>query len=61
MAIRLIALDLDGTLLTTGKTISPADRAAVEAAIERGVLVVPVTGRPAQGVPQEVLDLPGVR
>ena len=61
MAIRLIALDLDGTLLTTGKTISPADRAAVEAAIEWGVLVVPVTGRPAQGVPKEVLDLPGVR
>ena len=61
MTIRLIALDLDGTLLTTGKTISPADRAAVEAAIDRGVLVVPVTGRPAQGVPQEVLDLPGVR
>ena len=61
MAIRLIALDLDGTLLTTGKTISPADRAAVEAAIARGVLVVPVTGRPAQGIPREVLELPGVR
>ncbi len=61
MTIRLIALDLDGTLLTSGKTISPGDRAAVEAAIGRGVLVVPVTGRPAQGVPQEVLDLPGVR
>ena len=61
MTIRLIALDLDGTLLTSGKTISPGDRAAVEAAIEKGVLVVPVTGRPAQGVPQEVLDLPGVR
>ncbi len=61
MAIRLIALDLDGTLLNGGKTISPADRSAVEAAIGRGVLVVPVTGRPAQGVPQEVLDLPGVR
>ena len=61
MTIRLIALDLDGTLLTSGKAISPGDRAAVEAAIEKGVLVVPVTGRPAQGVPREVLDLPGVR
>ena len=61
MAIRLIALDLDGTLLTSEKTISPEDRAAVEEAIARGVLVVPVTGRPAQGVPREVLDLPGVR
>ena len=61
MAIRLIALDLDGTLLTSEKTISPGDRAAVEEAIARGVVVVLVTGRPAQGVPQEVLDLPGVR
>ena len=61
MAIRLIALDLDGTLLTSEKTISPEDRAAVEEAIARGVLVVPVTGRPAQGVPKEVLELPGVR
>jgi len=61
MAIRLIALDLDGTLLTSKKTISPEDRAAVEEAIARGVLVVPVTGRPAQGVPKEVLELPGVR
>ena len=61
MTIRLIALDLDGTLLTSGKTISQADRAAVEEAIARGVLVVPVTGRPAQGVPKEVLELPGVR
>ena len=61
MSIRLIALDLDGTLLTSGKTISPDDRAAVEEAIARGILVVPVTGRPAQGIPREVLDLPGVR
>ena len=33
MAIRLIALDLDGTLLTSEKTISPGDRAAVEEAM----------------------------
>lgn len=61
MAIRLIALDLDGTLLTSQKTISPEDRAAVAAAAERGIQVVPVTGRPAQGVPAAVLALPGVR
>ena len=59
--IRLIALDLDGTLLNSEKKISPRDRAALAAAAATGVIVVPVTGRPAQGIPREVLELPGVR
>ena len=59
--IRLIALDLDGTLLNGQKQISPRDLAAVAAAAAMGIAVVPVTGRPAQGIPQAVLDLPGVR
>lgn len=42
---RLIALDLDGTLLDPGGQIRPATRAAVAAAIGRGVEVVLVTGR----------------
>lgn len=61
MAIRLVALDLDGTLLNSEKKISPRDRAAIVAAEARGVLVVPVTGRPAQGIPPAVLELPGLR
>lgn len=48
--IRLIATDLDGTLLTSSATtpprsISPRTLAALEAAREAGVLVVPVSGR----------------
>lgn len=59
--IRLLALDLDGTLLNEEKHITPRTLAALERARERGVLLVPVTGRPAQGLPQAVLDLPGLR
>ncbi len=59
--IRLLALDLDGTLLNEEKHITPRTLAALEQAREQGVLLVPVTGRPAQGLPQAVLDLPGLR
>ena len=42
---RLLALDIDGTLLRTDKTISPRTLAAVQAARDRGVRVVLITGR----------------
>jgi hydroxymethylpyrimidine pyrophosphatase-like HAD family hydrolase len=42
---RLLALDIDGTLLRTDKTISPRTLAAILAARARGVRVVLVTGR----------------
>ena len=45
MAIRLIALDVDGTLLTSAGEVSPAVRAAIRAAVERGVHVTLATGR----------------
>lgn len=44
-SIDLIALDLDGTLLTHDDDISPANRRAIRAALEAGVRVVLVTGR----------------
>jgi 5-amino-6-(5-phospho-D-ribitylamino)uracil phosphatase len=44
-APRLLALDIDGTLLRTDKSLSPRTRAAVEAARRRGVHVALVTGR----------------
>ena len=43
--IQLIAIDLDGTLLTTDKTISPGNLAALREAIARGVYVVLASGR----------------
>jgi Cof subfamily protein (haloacid dehalogenase superfamily) len=42
---RLLALDIDGTLLDTGKRISPRNAAAVAAARAAGVRLVLVTGR----------------
>lgn len=45
MAIKLIAFDLDGTLLTTGKEITPRTMAAIEAAKAKGVYVTIATGR----------------
>ncbi len=35
--IRLVALDIDGTLLTSANRLSPAVAAAVRAVAERGV------------------------
>lgn len=43
--IRLLALDLDGTVLGPGKEIAPAGRAALQAAERLGVHVALATGR----------------
>ena len=45
MPYRLLAIDLDGTLLSPDLTVSPANAAAVADAQAAGVLVVPCTGR----------------
>lgn len=45
MPIRLIAVDLDGTLLNSKVEISAASREALRAAAERGVEIAIVTGR----------------
>ncbi len=42
---RLVATDLDGTLLRSDETVSPRTRAAVEAACARGAAHIVVTGR----------------
>ena len=49
--IRMIGIDLDGTLLTRNKELTPASREALVSAIRAGIEVVPVTGRPLSGVP----------
>lgn len=59
--IRIIALDLDGTLLDSQKRLSAANRAALEDAAAKGIHVVPTTGRFFGMMPQEIRDLPFVR
>ena len=48
--IKLIALDLDGTLLTSDKKISDRNLAALKAAQDKGVKVVLTTGRPLKAM-----------
>lgn len=59
--IRLIGLDLDGTVFDDAKHISPRNLAAIEAAVQAGIVVLPATGRTATGVPAAFTSIPGVR
>jgi len=47
--IRYIALDLDGTLLRTDKTISTRSRSAIQSAMEKGYKPIVATARPPRG------------
>lgn len=59
--VRMIAFDLDGTLLATDKRLTDETRRTLEQAAKRGILLVPATGRPLTGMPAEVLGIAGVR
>ena len=50
MAVKLIAVDLDGTLLTSGNTISPETLRTLQVAHGMGVKIVLASGRPLSGV-----------
>ena len=58
MSIRLIALDLDGTLVNSRWEISEKDLQALAAASERGVQVVVVTGRRPRAAAPYVAKIP---
>ena len=59
--IRLIALDMDGTLVNDKKTVSARNLEALRAAMSAGIYIVPATGRTSGTLPQELLSLPGIR
>ena len=61
MDIKLIALDLDGTLLNSKKEISSRNLAALERAHRAGIWIVPSTGRFYKGMPEKIRTLPFVR
>ncbi|MCI6676165.1 MAG: Cof-type HAD-IIB family hydrolase [Clostridiales bacterium] len=61
LPIRIIALDLDGTTFTDEKEVTPRTQAAIAAAIEQGIIVMPATGRPINGLPKQFTQIPGVR
>lgn len=47
---KILALDIDGTLLNTKKEITPAVGGAIAALQDRGIPVLIASGRPAQGI-----------
>lgn len=61
MKIKLIAFDLDGTLLKNDKTVSERNLESLAKAAERGIHMVPATGRLYEGMPDEIRSLPFVR
>jgi len=56
--IRIIALDLDGTLLNSQKELSAGNLAALERAANAGIEIVPTTGRFWGGMPEVIQKLP---
>ena len=58
--IKLIASDLDGTLLTDKKELSKVTREALDMAISNGIYMIPATGRSFKAVPDMIKNYPGV-
>lgn len=56
--IKLVASDLDGTLLNKNKEITPRLFDALKKLDELGIYFVPSTGRPFGTVPQAIKELP---
>ena len=59
--IKMIGLDLDGTLLTEKKEITARTRKVLREALDRGIVVLAATGRPLSGIPEEIRSFPGMR
>ena len=55
--IKVLSLDLDGTLTNDQKQITPRTRAALDAAIAKGVTIVLASGRPTAGITPLAKDL----
>lgn len=61
MNCRLIAFDLDGTLLDNEKRIPEENLRALAEAADRGAVIVPATGRILRGIPEQLRRLPYIR
>ena len=59
--VRLLALDLDGTVLTDEKHITKRMERSIYDALDAGLEVVLVTGRPLSGIPDELLAISRIR
>ena len=55
--IKLAAIDLDGTLLSDGKSLCDGAEETIKEARSLGIHIVPITGRPFHGIPKCVKEL----
>jgi len=60
MQVKLIALDLDGTALSSKRELTKRTRTAIENAIKKSVHVVIATGRAHSALPVEVFGVDGM-
>lgn len=61
MDVKLIAFDLDGTLLREDKSVSRGNLAALEKAARQGIHIVPATGRILSVLPRQLQELDFIR
>ena len=61
MAVKLIALDMDGTTLNDDGIISRRNREALNKAARKGVNIVVATGRPRSALPKDVFEMSAIR
>ena len=61
MKIKLIAVDMDGTVLRTDRSVSERTASALQKAAECGCIVVPASGRVASNLPKQIVSIPGIR
>lgn len=57
MSIKLVAIDIDGTLLNEKREITQEVKAAIASAVEKNVAIVLCTGRPLPGVKNQLNEL----
>lgn len=62
MSIKAILMDMDGTLLGKSQVaVSVKNMTAIQKAIEKGVHIIPCTGRVYDMLPPQILTQPGLR
>lgn len=59
--IRLVAADMDGTLLNRERQITQYTQDVIRRAVSQGVIFAPATGRAVNALPQELKDMKEIR
>ncbi len=59
--VKMIGMDLDGTLLTTKKELTAYTKEVLARAVKQGIIVMPATGRPLRGLTGDLLEFSGFR